>query len=267
MVRVKATLEYDGTNFAGFQKQTGTGLRTVQGVLEEALFRLTGEEIVINGSGRTDSGVHALGQVVHFDTETPIPVERIPAALRRQLPPDLVALDAAMADASFHARYSALGKKYCYLVLNSRMSTALWRNRCYQCPYSLDLGAMRRAAEDLTGEHDFRGFSATGSSVKNTVRRIFSFAITASQGDWIWFTVTADGFLYKMVRLMVGTLLEVGRGRMPSQQVREILDSGERGKGGPALPPQGLYLMKVYYPGDAETGESGFFLDRMGLIP
>jgi tRNA pseudouridine38-40 synthase len=182
MFRVKATLEYDGTDFAGFQKQTGTGLRTVQGVLEEALSGLTGEEIVTIGSGRTDSGVHALGQVVHFDTETSIPVERLPAAVQGLLPPDIAVLDAVVADPSFHARYSALGKKYCYLVLNRRRSTALWRSRCYQYPYSLDLGAMRRAAENLIGEHDFRGFSAAGSSVKDTVRRVFSFDITAGQG-------------------------------------------------------------------------------------
>lgn len=266
MLRVKATLEYDGTNFAGFQKQTGTGLRTVQGVLEEALARLTGEGIVTVGAGRTDRGVHALAQVVHFETSSHIPVEHLPAALNSLLPSDLAVLDAAVADASFHARYSALGKKYSYLLLNSRRPTAIWRNRCYQYPYPLDLAAIRLAAEFFHGEHDFRGFSATGSSVKSTVRRVFSFDIV-KQGDWICFRVAADGFLYKMVRLMVGTLLEVGRGKILPQLVGEILDTGERGKGGPALPPQGLYLERVYYPGEGEKGETGSFLDRAWPIP
>ncbi|AFV12729.1 tRNA pseudouridine synthase A [Thermacetogenium phaeum DSM 12270] len=261
MRRVRLCLEYDGTNFAGFQKQTGTGLRTVQGVLEEALARLTGEGIKIVGAGRTDKGVHALGQVVHFDTCSSIPVERFPAALNGLLPPDLVVLSAALADTSFHARYGAVGKRYSYLILNSRRPTALWRSRCYQYPYSLDLTAMRLAVQFFHGEHDFQGFSATGSSAQSTVRRIFSFDID-EQGDWICFSVTADGFLYKMVRLMVGTLLEVGRGKMRPQQVKEILDRGERGEGGPALPPQGLYLVKVYYPGE----EKGMFLDRVWPI-
>ncbi len=262
MRRVRLCLEYDGTNFAGFQKQTGTGQRTVQGVLEEALARLTGEGIKVVGAGRTDKGVHALGQVVHFDTCSTIPVERFPAALNGILPPDLVVLSAAQADPSFHARYGAVGKRYSYLILNSRRPTALWRSCCYQYPYSLDLAAMRQAVRFFHGEHDFRGFSATGSSAQSTVRRIFSFDI-AEQGDWICFSVTADGFLYKMVRLMVGTLLEVGRGKMRPQQVKEILDRGERGKGGPALPPQGLYLVRVYYPGE----ENGMFLDRVWPIP
>ena len=249
MRRLKVTLEYDGTNFAGFQKQTGTGIRTVQGVLEESLKRLTGEDILTIGAGRTDSGVHALGQVVHLDTCSPIPLDRFPAALSGQLPPDVVALDAALVDASFHARYKAIAKRYSYLVFNSGMHQALWRNYCYRFPSSLDMVTMQKGAAVLTGEHDFMAFSAAGSSVKSTVRRIFSFNVE-HQGDWVKITVTAGGFLYKMVRLMVGTLLDVGRGKLSPDQVKEILEAGERGQGGSTVPPQGLYLARVYYPGE-----------------
>lgn len=246
MRRLKVTLEYDGTHFAGFQKQSGTNQRTVQGVLEDALARLTGEETPVTGAGRTDSGVHALGQVVHFETSSPIPVERFSKALNGHLPPDIAALGADLVDASFHARYSALGKKYCYLVFNSRKPLALWRNHCYRFPVPLDLVAIKESAKILTGEHDFRAFSATGSSVKSTVRHLF--ILDAEQrGEWIKFTAIGNGFLYKMMRLIVGTLLEVGSGKLSPAQVKQILDKGERGQGGSAVPPQGLYLVQVFY--------------------
>jgi tRNA pseudouridine38-40 synthase len=246
MRRLKITLEYDGTNFDGFQKQSGTKQRTVQGVLEESLFRLTGEKVAIIGAGRTDSGVHAYGQVVHFETGSPIPVERFCEALKGQLPPDIAAVDATVVDASFHARYSAVAKKYCYLVLNSRKPMALWRNYCYRYPYPLNISAVKECAEVLIGEHDFRAFSASGSSEKSTVRRLFS-VDTEQQGGLIRFTVVGNGFLYKMMRLIVGTLLEVGSGKLSLEQVRQLLKTGERGKGGATAPPQGLYLLKVFY--------------------
>jgi tRNA pseudouridine38-40 synthase len=151
MRRLKVTLEYDGTHFAGFQKQSGTDLRTVQGVLEESLVRLTGKETPITGAGRTDSGVHALGQVVHFETGSSIPVERFCRALNGKLPPDIKALDAVEVDASFHARRSASGKKYRYLVFNSRKPLALWRNYCYRFPFPLEMARVKECAAVLTG--------------------------------------------------------------------------------------------------------------------
>ncbi|HHV34886.1 MAG TPA: tRNA pseudouridine(38-40) synthase TruA [Syntrophomonadaceae bacterium] len=246
MRRLKVTLEYDGTHFAGFQKQAGTNLRTVQGVLGEALVKLTGEETVIIGAGRTDSGVHALGQVVHFETGSSIPVERFCKALSGKLPSDIAAIDAAEVDTSFHARRSALGKKYCYLVFNSRKPLALWRNHCYRFPFPLDMAAVKECAAILTGKHDFRAFSAAGSSVKSTVRHLFSLD-AEQQGEWIRFTVIGDGFLYKMMRLIVGTLLKVGCGKLTTDQVKQILERGERGQGGFTAPPQGLYLVQVIY--------------------
>ncbi|MDH7577494.1 MAG: tRNA pseudouridine(38-40) synthase TruA [Bacillota bacterium] len=246
---LKLTLEYDGTNFSGFQKQTGTGLRTVQDILEAALEKLTGERIRTFGAGRTDAGVHALGQVVHFATQARIPVDRFPFALNSVLPPDLIVKKSEEVDVSFHARYSALAKKYCYLILNRKHPSPLWRKRCYYFPHSLDVSFMQEGTRYLEGYHDFLAFSAAGNNVKSTKRNIFSFRI-ARRGDWICLMVTADGFLYKMVRLMGGTILEVGRGKFPPSRIRDILASGERGQGGPALPPQGLYLVRVYYPGE-----------------
>jgi len=246
---LKLVLEYDGSGFHGFQKQTGTRLRTVQGVLENALKNLTGEEVQVYGAGRTDAGVHALGQVVHFATTATIPTHRFPAALNSCLPPDLVVLKAEEVDSSFHARYSALAKKYCYLVWNQERPSALLRNYCFHYPVPLDCGLMSKGAAFFEGVHDFRSFSAAGSSAKTTRRHLFSFKVQRKSG-FVVFTVTADGFLYKMVRLMVGTLLEVGRGKLPPEAVREILKAERRGLGGPAVPPQGLYLVRVYYPGD-----------------
>ncbi|HHY39827.1 MAG TPA: tRNA pseudouridine(38-40) synthase TruA [Syntrophaceticus sp.] len=264
MRRFKLILEYDGTHFAGFQKQPGR-VRTVQGVLEEALFKLTGEKITVVGAGRTDSGVHALGQVVHFETSSTIPVERFPAALNGHLPSDMAVLEAAAVNASFHARYDALKKKYCYLVFNSRKPVAIWRHHCYHFPAPLDLSAMKECAQVFIGEHDFTAFSAVGSSVKSTVRHVFSMDIE-KKGEWFRFLSTADGFLYKMMRLMVGTLLEVGRGKLSPAQVKRILEEGKRGRGGPAVPPQGLYLVRVYYQDDEEVNK-GDCLDSALPIP
>lgn len=259
MRRLKVTLEYDGTHFAGFQKQSGTDLRTVQGVLEESLVRLTGKETPITGAGRTDSGVHALGQVVHFETGSSIPVERFCRALNGKLPPDIKALDAVEVDASFHARRSASGKKYRYLVFNSRKPLALWRNYCYRFPFPLEMARVKECAAVLTGEHDYRAFSAAGSSVKSTVRHLYS-VDAEQQGDWVRFSVIGNGFLYKMMRLIVGTLLETGCEKLSPGQVKQILEKGERGRGGFTAPPQGLYLVQVYY-------QEGFILDRDISIP
>jgi tRNA pseudouridine38-40 synthase len=264
MRRLKLTLEYDGTHFAGFQKQSGQ-IRTVQGVLEKALYKLTGEEIAVVGAGRTDSGVHALGQVVHFDTSSTIPEDRFPAALNGHLPSDMAVLEAAAVNASFHARYDALKKKYCYLIYNSRKPVAIWRHHCYHFPAPLDLALMKECAQDLCGEHDFTAFSAVGSSVKSTVRHVFLVDMEKT-GEWIRISAIANGFLYKMMRLMVGTILEVGRGKLAPALVKQIMEEGKRGCGGPAVPPQGLYLVKVFYQADTKVSQ-GICLDSGLPIP
>jgi tRNA pseudouridine38-40 synthase len=258
---LKLTLQYDGTDFCGWQKQTGTAQRTVQGVLEEALSSLTGEVVNTTGAGRTDAGVHALEQVVHFSTSSGIPMERFAPALNSMLPPDLTVSSSVAVGASFHARYDVCAKKYGYLILNRRTPSALWHNYSYWVSLRLDEDLIQRGAEYLIGEHDFRAFSATGSNVKSTTRNILSFQVQRL-GDWVSLTVVGNGFLYRMVRLMAGTLLAVGMGKWPPEAVKEILVTGERGHGGPALPPEGLYLMRIYYQGDDQEAS-----ERYSLLP
>jgi tRNA pseudouridine38-40 synthase len=249
---VKLILEYDGTGFSGWQKQSGAGLRTVQGVLDEALTQLTGIEHVTVGAGRTDAGVHALGQVAHFVTESGIPLERWPAALNGVLPPDVSVRSAEAVDASFHARCSAKAKEYCYLILNRPQRSAIWHRCSYHVPQRLDLDRMAQGAGYFTGTHDFRAFSAAGSSARSTVRQVLAGSVFTS-GEWIGFRVAAKGFLYKMVRLMAGMLVEIGLGKADPVQIDELLESGERGKGGKTLPPQGLFLVRIAYNDEPEA--------------
>jgi tRNA pseudouridine38-40 synthase len=253
MSNIKLILEYDGTGFSGWQKQPGAGLRTVQGVLEEALERLTGIFHVTVGAGRTDTGVHALGQVAHFFTESEFPLERWPAALNGLLPPDVSVRSAEVVDDTFHARCSAKAKEYCYLFLNRPQRSAIWHRYSYRVPQRLDRGSMVESAKMFTGTHDFKAFSAAGSSARSTVRKVFTSSVFES-GDWIGFRVVANGFLYRMVRLMAGMLLEVGLGKADPGRIPELLGSGQRGKGGPTLPPRGLFLVRIAYE---DTGVRG----------
>ncbi len=250
---LKLTLEYDGTRFCGWQKQHGSGLRTVQEVLETALEQLTGTATDAVGAGRTDAGVHALGQVAHFTTESGIPAERWAAALNGLLPPDLAVMKAESVEDSFHARYAAKAKEYCYLVLNRWQRTALWHNYSYHVSQRLDVERMAAGAGMFLGTRDFKRFAATGSNVRSTVRQVFASTVFRS-GDWIGFRVMANGFLYKMVRLMAGMLVEIGLGRADPGQVAKLLAApngrqapAAAGAAGPALPPQGLYLVRIAY--------------------
>jgi tRNA pseudouridine38-40 synthase len=254
MSNIKLILEYDGAGFCGWQKQSGTGLRTVQGVLETALEQLTGAAHRTAGAGRTDAGVHALGQVASFTTEFKLPAERWPAALNGLLPTDLAARSAETVDASFHARRSAGAKEYCYLFLNRQQRSAIWHRYSCLVPQRLDLERMARGADLFRGTHDFAAFSATGSSAKRTVRQIFSSSVFRS-GDLVGFRVAANGFLYKMVRLMAGMLVEIGTGRAEPGRIVELLESSARGRGGPVLPPQGLFLVRITY-GDLDAGQA-----------
>lgn len=276
MSNIKLILEYDGAGFCGWQKQSGTGLRTVQGVLETALEQLTGAAHRTVGAGRTDAGVHALGQVASFATGFMLPAERWPEALNGLLPPDLAVRSAEAVDASFHARRSAVAKEYCYLFLNRRRRSAIWRRYSCLVPQRLDLERMARGAALFRGAHDFTAFSATGSSAKRTVREVFSSSVFRS-GDLFGFRVTANGFLYKMVRLMAGMLMEIGTGRAEPGRIDELLVSaasglapglkesgelGSRGKGGPALPPQGLFLVRIACGGEPDAGQAPEEMER-----
>ncbi|HHT48305.1 MAG TPA: tRNA pseudouridine(38-40) synthase TruA [Firmicutes bacterium] len=245
MVNLKLTIAYEGTDFTGYQRQ-GQGERTVQGELEKALQKLTGTTPKLIAAGRTDAGVHAKGQVVNFTTQASIPITRWPAALNSCLPTDLIVCQAEAVPLSFHARYGAKSKTYQYIVSRRRWPDLFLRRFSYHYPRSLQLEPLRTAAAFLVGEHDFKGFSAAGSSVVTTVRRLDRVEV-AEQGEEIFFTLTGNGFLYKMVRNIVGTLLWIGEGKKEPRLVKAILTEGDRRRAGPTAPPQGLTLLKVEY--------------------
>jgi tRNA pseudouridine38-40 synthase len=244
MKNVKLTIEYDGTNYHGWQSQSNA--KTVQETVERAIHGLTGEVININGSSRTDQGVHAYGQVANFFTESNIPHDRFSYALNRLLPEDIIIRKSEEVSMDFHARYCAKGKKYRYLIYNSSFPSAIFRNRSYHVSHNLDLDSMKKALPFFKGTHDFSAFKATGSSVKTSVRTIFDANLSKIDNN-ICFEVSGDGFLYNMVRIMVGTLVDVGMGRIRAEDIPDIIESRDRKRAGRTAPPQGLYLVEVYY--------------------
>lgn len=258
MRNVKLVVAYDGTEFHGFAVQKG--LRTVQGVLSATLSRLAGHPVAVTGAGRTDAGVHALAQVVNFDArDWPCPVERMPLALNPLLPADLAVTAAEEVPPAFHARRSARDKTYVYTVYNRPVRSPFWGRYSYQVGPPLDVAAMARAAAYLAGVHDFAAFGAAGRPVASTVRHVFRAGVEAD-GPLVRLTFCANGFLYKMVRMMAGTLVEVGRGKCEPQAVAALLEPGNPERGGPALPPQGLCLTTVRYgETDAYEGKRGGF--------
>jgi len=247
MRNVKMVVAYDGTNYHGFQEQRGTGLLTVQEVLERCLSRLAGREMKVVGAARTDAGVHARGQVVNFDAEGwRIPAARIPLALNGVLPEDVAAVSAQDVPPDFHARFSALAKTYRYTILNARTPSPFRRLYSHFEPRPLNLQAMAAAAQYLRGRHDFAAFQAAGAGTKTTVRTIFQAAVERS-GELVFFTFRGDGFLYNMVRIIVGTLLEVGLGKRSPEEIKAILEAGDRTRAGPTVPARGLCLLNVEY--------------------
>jgi len=250
MGNIKVTIAYDGTNYRGFQEQRGTRCVTVQGVLEERLFRLAKRPVQIAGAGRTDAGVHARGQVISFAAaDWPVPVERTVYALNSLLPRDIAALKAEEVPASFHARFSATAKTYRYTVYNGKWPSPFHRLYSYHVPQQLDLNAMRDAARYLEGRHDFSAFRALGTPVKTTVRTLCQ-ARVASEGDFLYIILRSEGFLYHMARMISGTLLRVGLGKLPAGEVAGILASRDSLQGGPTIPARGLRLEKVEYGGE-----------------
>ncbi len=246
MRNIKLVLAYDGTNYHGFQKQNNTRLKTIQGTLEEALRVLTKEEVKVIGSGRTDAGVHAQGQVVNFQSQTTIPSERFPLALNSVLPPDIVVWEAEDVPQEFHARFDAVKKTYRYTIYNDRHLSPFWRHFAYHVPVPLDIEQMSAGARQFIGTHDFRSFCAKDTAVKDFVRNIYACEV-AKQGPLVTFTVTGDGFLYNMVRIMTGTLIEVGLGKRLPQEIPALLAAKERKLAGATVPPQGLCLWSVEY--------------------
>ncbi|MDS1030451.1 tRNA pseudouridine(38-40) synthase TruA [Bacillota bacterium LX-D] len=245
--RIKITLAYDGTGYSGWQVQSNhPHISTIQGVVEQKISLLTKESIKVVASGRTDAGVHALGQVIHFDTFSSIPVEKFPAALLSVFPQDIVPLAAEEVNQYFHARYSVKEKTYRYSMDLGTMPHVFWRRFAYHYPYPLNIVAMQEAAKLLIGQHDFKSFCASGSSVQNYVRRIKSCRIR-QDGTQLHLEITGDGFLYNMVRIIMGTLLEVGRGKLGIDDLTEIIAAQDRTKAGPTAPAHGLCLLHVQY--------------------
>ena len=244
MRNIKLTLQYDGTAYHGWQMQKNAP--TVQEILSGAVERITGAKPQLVGSSRTDAGVHAKRFVCNFKTSSEIPAKRLPAALNTYLPEDIVCLFAEDEKPDFDARFSAKKKCYTYYILNSKQPDAFLRNYSWHFPYELDIEKMKNAAEAFLGEHDFLGFAASGFTVKTTVREIYSLDIE-KKGDLIEITVTGDGFLYNMVRIIAGTLAFVGCGKIDGGSMAEIIASKDRKRAGITAPACGLFLTEVYY--------------------
>lgn len=243
MQRYKATIEYDGANYAGFQVQPN-GL-SIQEVLENALSELFHSPTKVVASGRTDAGVCARGQVIHFDSDTTIPAGKIPLAIIKLLPSDIAMLECEQVDSHFHARYGAKRKTYSYSICVSKVKRPLYP-KCYIYPYSVDMAKLKQSASQLVGTHDFGSFMAAGSSIKTTVRTIYDIDII-KDGDLIKLNITGNGFLYNMVRIIVGTLLDINRGRLPEDTIAKMLETGDRKLGGHTAPSVGLCLESVIY--------------------
>lgn len=240
----KLTLAYDGSEFMGWQVQAQA--RTVQGVLEDALVKILGGPHRVIAAGRTDAGVHALGQVVNVRTTSAIPLAALPRALRGCLPPDVSVLAVEEAAYDFHARYLAKAKQYAYLIDTSAQRNPFLRRYVLPVDFPLDLTAMQRAADMFLGEHDFAAFMGVGSPVKTTTRRITISELTVHD-QRITYLIEGSGFLRHMVRNIVGTLLLVGRGALGPEDITGIIAGRDRSKAGPTAPPQGLYLVGVRY--------------------
>jgi len=248
MINIKLTIEYEGTKYHGWQRQKS--LLSIQGILEEKISQITQEKISLNGSGRTDAGVHALGQVANFKTNSSIPLMELTFVLNRMLPLDIRIKKAERVDNNFHARYSAVSKIYHYYVLNSNQNnnyiSIFLRNYVYCIYENIDLGEMKKASNYLQGEHDFTSFACSGSRIRNWKRKIKNISII-KKGNIFCFHLEADAFLYKMVRTIVGTLLEVGKGKIDYLEMKKILEAKNRKIAGRTVPAKGLFLIKVKY--------------------
>ena len=270
MRTIKLVLAYDGSAYAGWQFQPGQP--TLQAALERTLEKITGETIRVVASGRTDAGVHALGQVVSFHTASRLPADVLARALNAELPRDMAALSASDAPPGFNARQGACRKRYRYVLHDGPLSNVFERGYAWHCHSRLDVPAMQRAARPLLGRHDFASFETSGSPRETTVRTVFALDVSrdvspddagggekgseiSDGGDRVRVEIEADGFLYNMVRSIVGTLVEVGRGAKPETFAGEAMAAADRRRAGPKAPAHGLFLLRVEYPPEQETDE------------
>jgi tRNA pseudouridine38-40 synthase len=255
MRKINLLLEYDGTAYQGWQDQKKG--HTIQGILENRILRITGERPKVIGASRTDAGVHALGQVAAFRTESILDPETIKKALNALLPQDIRVLDASDVDDSFHPRNNTVWKSYFYIIANQRQSSAFLHRYTWMVRQSLNIKSMIEASQVLVGNHNFSSFMGTGSGIKDPVREIYAlnierlermdFMTAGLKGNFIRIRIKADGFLRHMVRNIVGTLVEIGRGRISAERLGEILDLHDRRLAGPTAPPTGLFLKRIEY--------------------
>ena len=244
MRNIKLTIEYDGKCYNGWQKQPDK--LNIQGEIEKAIYNITQEEVDLIGSGRTDAGVHALGQVANFKTNSALPIEKLALAINSQLKSSIIIKKAEEVDERFHSRYTAKQKTYRYIINNSKTGTAIYRNLEYCFPVKLNVEKMVEAAKYFEGEHDFKAFKSSGTSGKNSVRTIYK-AEVRQDGERIIIELTGNGFLYNMVRIIYGTLLDVGLGKIEPNEIPDIIEKKDRTQAGKTLPAHGLYLVKVQY--------------------
>jgi tRNA pseudouridine38-40 synthase len=257
MRTIKLTLAYDGTAYAGWQAQSDR--RTLQQTLEQALEQIVGERLRVSASGRTDAGVHALGQVVSFHTESPLSVDVLERALNAELPRDMAVIEVDDAPAAFHARRDARSKRYRYVIRDGRQPNVFERNYAWQVPRRLDDARLARAALPLVGTHDFSSFETQGSPRATSVRTVHALEIVRDtvDPDRLWIEIEANGFLYNMVRSIVGTLVEVGRGARDEGWPSEVLAAVDRRAAGRTAPAHGLFLLWVKYDLSTATGQGG----------
>jgi tRNA pseudouridine38-40 synthase len=264
MRNIKLVIEYDGTNYRGWQLQPG--LKTIQGILESGLSTITKGDVTLYGAGRTDAGVHALGQVANFRTDSRMTPEEFRMALNSVLPGDIVIKHVQEVEEDFHARYSAVSRTYRYTILSEKTPSAFLRNYVYQVPYSIDVDSMADSCKLLLGTHDFSSFASTGDPVRDFTRTVtyagiqqqvssiehpassIEHLVSSIQYRLIHFQIEANAFLRCMVRAIAGTLLEIGKGKMHPEKMRDIMEARDRRAAGPNLPGKGLYLVKVDYP-------------------
>lgn len=244
MKRVKLVVAYDGTNYHGWQVQDN-GI-TIEEVLNRTISELVQEDIKVIGASRTDAGVHACGNVAVFDTESRIPGDKFSFALNQRLPEDIRIQESCEVDADFHPRYADTVKTYEYNILNRRFELPSKRLYAAFCYYPMDIERMNQAAAYLVGEHDFKSFCSAGAQVQTTVRTIYAVNVT-KDADMVHIRITGNGFLYNMVRIIAGTLMQVGTGLMEPEQVKEILEARDRSKAGPTAVAKGLTLVEIRY--------------------
>ena len=245
MRNIKLIIEYDGKEYNGWQKQKNK--LNIQGEIEKAIETIIGEEIELIASGRTDAGVHSLGQTANFKTESTIQIEKIPIAINSQLKKSIRIKSAEEVEENFHSRYNCKRKTYRYTINNSEQGSAIYRNLEYHMPQKLNFEEMKKAIKYFEGEHDFKAFKASGTSSKSSVRTIYSAKVIDAGNEKIYIELTGNGFLYNMVRIISGTLVDVGCGKIKPEEIKNIIESKNRNLAGKTLPPQGLYLVNVEY--------------------